>query len=202
MGATARSLNADTDTAQATLTIGNSPAATATQSIDAIGGTHPKQWQTNLLRFGPVTVELADSVVFNYQIVNKGNPNPDIVDSAMTAAGKKLADYAVQSTSKSLLSGLTEIESVEIGTVSSAVPVIGPLLGILAGWLVSELTSIVFADCDGPVALEQVVLLGRDLCRNTSAGAYRTTTTHPGTDSATGCGSNSVYEVGWSITRA
>ena len=199
---TTRSLNADTDTAQATLTVGNSPAATATQWIDAIGGTHPKEWQTNLLRFGPVTVELADSVVFNYQIVNKGDPNPNVVDSAMTAAGKKLADYAVQSISKSLLSGLTEIESVEIGTVSSAVPVVGPLLGILAGWLVSELTSIVFADCDGPVALEQVVLLGRDLCRNTAAGPYRTTTTHPGTDSNTGCGANSVYEVSWSITRA
>jgi len=199
---TARSLNADTDTAQATLTVGNAPAATATQHIDAIGGTHPKQWQTNALSFGPVTVDLADSVVFNYQILNKGNPNPDVVDSALTAAGKKLADYAVQSISTSLLSGLTEIESVEIGAVSSAVPVVGPLLGILAAWLVSELTSIVFADCDGPVALEQVVLLGRDLCRQTAAGPYRTTTTHPGIDSNIGCGANSVYEVSWSITRA
>ncbi len=198
---TARSLNADTDTAQATVTVGNAPAQSATQYIDAIGGTHPKQWQPNLLSFGPLTVELADSVVFNYQIVNKGNPNPDVVDSAMTAAGKKLADYAIQSISKSLLAGLTEIESVEIGSVSSAVPVVGPLLGILAAWLVSELTSIVFADCDGPVALEQVVLLGRDLCQKTAAGPYRTTTTHPGTDSAIGCGSNSVYEVSWSITR-
>jgi hypothetical protein len=42
-------------------------------------------------------VELADSVDFNYQIDKKGNPNPDVVDSAMTAAGKKLADFAVQS---------------------------------------------------------------------------------------------------------
>jgi hypothetical protein len=42
-------------------------------------------------------VELADSVVFNYQIDKEGNPNPDVVDSAMTAAGKKLADFAVQS---------------------------------------------------------------------------------------------------------
>jgi hypothetical protein len=80
--------------------------------------------------------------------------------------------------------------------------VVGRRLGILAESLVSELTSIVFADCDGRVALEQVVLLGRELCRNTAAGPYSTTTTHPGTDSATGCGSNSVYEVSWSITRA
>jgi hypothetical protein len=199
---TARSLNADTDTATATLTIGDSPATTATQSIDAIGGTHPKQWQTNALRFGPVTVELADSVVFNYQVVNQGNPDPNAVDSVMTAAGKKLADYAVQSISKSLLDGLTAIEAVEIGSVSSAVPVVGPLLGILAGWLVGEIASIFTANCDGPVALEQVVLLGRDLYRNTAAGPYRTTTTHPGTDSNSFCGDNSVYEVSWSITRA
>ncbi len=198
---TARSLNADTDTAQSTLTIGNSPAATATQSNSALGGTHPKQWQTNLLQFGPVSVELADSVVFNYQIVNKGNPNPNVVDKALNDAGKKLADYAVKSVSKSLLSGLQQIESVEIGSLTSAVPVIGPMLGIVGSWLLSELTSIVFADCDGLVAVEQVVLLGRDLYVKTGVGSYRVTTTHPGTDSATGCGANSLYEVSWSITR-
>jgi hypothetical protein len=198
---TARSLNADTDMAQSTLTVGNSPPSTATQGNSAIGGTHPKQWQTNLLRFGPVGVELADSVVFNYQILNKGNPDPDVVTSALNQAGKKLADYAVESISKSLVAGLKEIESVEIGSLSTAVPVVGPILGIVAAWLVSELKSIVFADCDGPVAVEQVVLLGRDLHRKTVNGPYRTTTTHPGVDSATGCGANSVYEVSWSITQ-
>jgi hypothetical protein len=197
---TARSLNADTDTAQATLTIGNFPAATQTQGNAAIGGTHPKQWQTNLLSFGPVVVDLADFVVFNYQIVNKGNPDPNIVDKALNPAGKKLVDLAVKSVAKSLGAGLQAISTVEIGSLL-AVPVAGPILALLQTWLTSELTSIIFADCDGLVAVEQVVMRGQDLNRKTAQGAYRATTTHAGTDSAVGCGGNSLYEVTWSVIR-
>jgi hypothetical protein len=40
-----------------------------------------------------------------------------------------------------------------------------------------------------------------DLHQMTANGPFTKVTEHPGTDSATGCGDNSQYEVTWSITR-
>jgi hypothetical protein len=57
------------------------------------------------------------------------------------------------------------------------------------------LGDIVFADCDGLVAAEQIALAGRDLHLKTVNGPLTMTTVHKGADSPTGCGSNSQYEV-------
>nr|MDQ2687875.1 hypothetical protein [Armatimonadota bacterium] len=196
---TARSLNTDTDTAMATLAVGNWPALTATQSMGDVGGTHPKQAQTNLLNFTPITVELCEAAAFNYLIVNNGNADQKSLDDALVKAGTSLTDDAVKSVSQDLGAGAGAITGIEVGGVVA--PVIGSLLGALVGWLLGELGGVVFADCDGIVAAEQVVLLGRDLQQH--LGKYtHVVTIHPGTDSNTGCGANSKYEVTWSITRA
>ena len=57
------------------------------------------------------------------------------------------------------------------------------------------------ADCNGPVASEQPAFKGSQLWANTARGAYTHTTYHPGIDSASGCGSNSIYTATWSISR-
>jgi hypothetical protein len=62
------------------------------------------------------------------------------------------------------------ITSVEIGALTS-VPVLGSILGMVEQWLISQLEDIVFAKCDGLVAVEQVVLLGRDLHLMTANGS-------------------------------
>ena len=94
--------------------------------------------------------------------------------------------------------GITVVE-----VAGAAAPIIGSLLGILAGWLVSQLNSMINVKCDGTVTVEQVVTMGRDLQMKTIGGhPYTMTTIHNGTDSPVGCGSNSKYEVTLSITAA
>lgn len=197
---TPRSLYKDTDTAQCSVTPGNWPTQTVTQALPDLGVPTPEEAQTNLLYFQPVAVELCEEVIFNYQVVNKGNPDPNVVDAALNKAGKSLAQQAIKSIAKELGQGITVITSIQIGSLSS-VPVIGSILGLVEQWLISQLEGIIFANCDGIVAVEQLVISGRDLHLRTAHGPYRVTTTHPGTNSATGCGENSKYEVTWSISR-
>ena len=63
--------------------------------------------------------------------------------------------------------------------------------------------GLITADCDGPVALEQPAFKGIDLWNRTqnASRSITLTTHHNGMDSPTGCGSNSQYDVTWSITR-
>ncbi len=198
---TTRSLDADTDAAQASVGAGNWPTQTKTQWIGDIGGiTNPKESQTNLLNFEPVTVELCEATVFNYLVLNNGHADQKAIDAALVKAGESLTSDSVTSISKDLGAGIGAILGVEIaGTILA--PVIGSLLGSLVGWLLDQLGGIVFANCDGLVAAEQLALTGQDLHLKTASGPLTTTTTHPGTDSSTGCGDNSQYEVTWTISR-
>jgi hypothetical protein len=88
----------------------------------------------------------------------------------------------------------------QIGTF--VMPVIGSILGAAAGWLVESLANIVFANCDGPVAVEQAVLSGAAMRSATLAGqAVTQQTTHRGHSSGAGC-RDSLYRVSWSYRRA
>ena len=176
---TARSLNEDTDTAQATLAPGNWPTQTVTQSIGNIGGTAPKQNQTNLLEFIPIAVELCEPVTFNYIVINNGHADQASLDNAIVSAGQALVSAGVKA-----LAGSS-------------------ILGAVAGFLLGKLGSFLFQDCDGIVAVEQVTFMGRDLHLQTESHELDSVvTTHPGIDSPTGCGANSQYEVTWSVKRA
>ena len=54
---------------------------------------------------------------------------------------------------------------------SLTVPVVGSILGIIAGWLTSELGSILQSGhCDGPIAAEQFIPTGGELYQNTLHG--------------------------------
>jgi hypothetical protein len=196
-----RAKSEDTDTAQASVTPGNWPTQSTTQAVGDLGGPSPAEAQTNLLNFTPVTVELSESVVFNYQVVNKDGPDVVSLATALTNTGKSLADQALKSIAKDLGQGLAVITSIEIaGTI--AVPVIGSILALVETWLLGQLGGLVSGGCDGIVAVEQVVLLGRDLQLKTANGPYTVTTKHQGTPSGTLCFGNSLYEVTWSITRS
>jgi hypothetical protein len=65
---------------------------------------------------------------------------------------------------------------------------------------VGEVGTILFANCDGPVAAGVHVFTGAELTSMTTGGKAVTQTDHnPGTDSPHGCGGNSNYFVTWSI---
>lgn len=182
-----RSRHNDTDTVSCTLLVrdasGNGTPQTLTKSMgDVNNGTHAVG-----LSFPNVAVPAGGSIVFNYLIVNSGHKSEGDVDKALEKAGTALAQ-------KGLVAGGTAL-----GT--AIFPGLGSILGALAGWLAGEIGSILSANCDGPVAAEQVTLTHDQLMQDTANGPFSKETKHPGTDSATGCGSNSMYFVTWHIAR-
>jgi Repeat of unknown function (DUF346) len=199
---TTRSEDADTDAAVASVGAGNWPIQATTQRIGDIGGlTTPKEVQLSLLRFEPVTVELCEASIFHYTIVNAGHADEKVLDTALIKAAGSITGDGVKAVSKGLGAGIGAILGIEVVGTTILAPVIGSLLGSLVGYLLDKLGEVVFADCDGLVAAETIALSGRDLYLKTLDGPLSVTTTHPGTESPGGCGSNSVYEVTWTIRR-
>jgi hypothetical protein len=198
-----RSLDEDTDTAVASVGAGNWPIQRATQHIGDIGGfSSPKEMQLNSLSFAPVAVELCEASVFNYMIVNAGHVDDKVLDDALLKATGSITGDLVTAVSKSIGAGVGAIIAVEVIGTMIIVPVVGSLLGSVMDYLLGKLGTIVFADCDGVVAAEVVTLSGRDLYLAARDEPLTVTTTHPGTDSPDGCGSNSVYEVTRTIRGA
>jgi hypothetical protein len=81
------------------------------------------------------------------------------------------------------------------------IPIVGSALGALAGWLVTSLAGLAFANCDGPVAAGMNILTAKSLRQATAGGQpLHRSDDQPGVDSPAGCGSNSYYRVDWEVT--
>jgi hypothetical protein len=132
------------------------------------------------LSIGPIDIPAPDTpVVLNYVIVNAGHKNNAEVEKALRAGSEQL---------------LKEMANRDKGG------------GKLGDWRAELLKSVVqlglnllFANCDGVVAADQIVLTGGVL-RKWDNG-HKETREYPGTDSPAGCGRNSIYRVTWSVTR-
>jgi hypothetical protein len=200
---TTRSALTDTDGAVSSVSAGNAPVQTAVQWIGDTGGPHPSQNQTNLLVFSPVTVDLAEPMSFSYTVVNNGHAAQDKILAALKSGSNALALAGSSSMQEDIGKGVAKIVTVALeGAIKVDVPVVGSVLAAIESWLLGKLTDVIFADCDGLVAVEMRAMIGRDLHILTNSGRtkFSTTTTHHGTDSAAGCFGNSVYDVLWSIT--
>jgi hypothetical protein len=183
-----RSRHEDTDYAVITLQLKSAHSATDPQTLtkkigDVNNGTHAVG-----LSFPNIHIDPSQTVVFNYIITNSGHKDESAVYQTLEKAGTALAN-------KALVAGGTALGN------AIPLPGIGPILGAAAGWLASEIGSILTANCDGPVAAEQITLTYADLVAKTANGTFSHETKQPGTDSATGCGSNSMYYVDWHITK-
>jgi hypothetical protein len=139
-----------------------------------------------------------DAVIFNYLIQNSGGSNHSQVEETLVAAATGLAKQGIDAIITAVSeTGVGEAIGATIGT--STLPIIGTALGALAGWLIQTLGNIIFADCDGTVAAEQVAMTGLQLRQFTLSGNFSRTTDHPGNSSPGGCGSISDYRVSWTI---
>jgi len=182
-----RARHNDTDYVSFTLLVRDAAGKGTPQTLkksmgDVNNGTHAVG-----LSFPNVVVPTDGSVVFNYLIVNSGHSSEGTIDQALETVGGSLAE-------KGLVAGGTAL-----GT--AILPGLGSILGAIAGWLAGEIKNILTANCDGPVAAEQVTLTYKDLMAKTASGPYSHETPNPGTDSSIGCGSNSMYYVTWHIAR-
>jgi hypothetical protein len=188
-----RSAHLDSDKASLTVGVGPNPQpVTVTKDLgDVNNGT----FQIGL-SIGPIQISDPNiGIAMNYLILNSGHKSHDEVNKILTGTGDSLAAAGA----KAATSAVGSAVGAALGT--SIVPVLGTALGALAGWLVGQVTGLLTADCDGPVASEQAAFKGQQLWNYTAHGAYTHTTYHPGIDSASGCGSNSIYTATWSISR-
>jgi hypothetical protein len=166
-----RSLHNDTDFANLTVKVNDRLLPQQTASMGDVNNGDHYPG----LQIYPIPISDSDTVTFNYLVVNAGHSGTaDHVKDALDASGAALA-------SKGLQSGNPWY--VGIG-------------GILWG------LGLLFADCDGPVAGDQISMTGADLkARLGTSGFYTETRSYSGSDSPTGCGSNSQYSVTFSVFR-
>jgi hypothetical protein len=196
-------LGADTDTVASTVGAGNWPIQAGAQFLDDLGGlTTPSEAPVNQVHF-EFECELCDSIVVNYTVVNKGGSStiiPAMTSELETVLGN-LSDHAKTQILPEFTTGegvvVDDVFSQILGTLFTATG--GPIAGTLATWLTSQLTGLVFANCDGPVATAMMIISGQELLAKTVGGTYATTTTHH-TKSPTGC-RDSTYHVSWSLKR-
>jgi hypothetical protein len=141
---------------------------------------------------GPVVInDPAAKCAFIFQLVNAGNVPEGALSGRVAATADQLAG---------ITAGLAGAGAIDAGAaLSSAAFPAGLLLEAFA-----TLWSWLDTDCDGPVAVDQIsgpryVL---DAWTDNPAKLVRTQQTYPGTDSPTGCGGNSNYEVIWSLLHA
>jgi hypothetical protein len=189
-----RSLHEDTDYVSISLAVGSAAPVT---KVKAMGNLNNGTFKPGLT-FDNIVVGPTTPIVFNYAIVNNGHSSGVKVEQALQQTGTQLAQKAAEAASKAIGTEIGSVLGASIGT--AAVPIVGTALGALAGWLVGEVGTILFANCDGPVAAGVHVFTGAELASMTTGGKTVTQTDHnPGTDSPHGCGSNSNYYVTWSI---
>src|SRR5690606_5191471 len=148
------------------------------------------------------TVDLAEPFSFSYIVVNNGHAPKEKILAALASAGDSLSLAGSSSMQEDIAKGVVKILSVKLlAAIAISVPVIGSILGLAEKWLLDRLTEAVFESCDGVVAVELRAMMGRDLYLLTDSGrnTVQVTTQHPGTGSPTACGSNSDYDVTWTI---
>jgi hypothetical protein len=195
-----RSLHTDSDYAGLTVLVSGQAAQTATSKGEISGGDVNNGYYPIGLSVEMNLQNPTDIVIINYNILNSGHQSQSDIDAALTQTGEALASAGAKAAASAVAAGLGALVGATIGT--SVVPIIGSALGAIAGWLVGEIGSLIFADCDGPVASQQTAYLASQLWVQTQAETKLSfSVDQPGVDSPDGCGSNSHYMTYWSITR-
>lgn len=189
----------DTDFVGFTLTVGSNAPQTITKAMGNLSTNSYIPYNIDLV-FQGVAVNPGDNVIFNYHIVNSGQPEPEAL---------AYLEQTLQKVTSAAVKALAEAGAVALGAFIGGilglpipVPLLGSALGALAGLLVANVWGILFPNCDGPVAAALHIWSSSYLTAVTSSGVFTNTENHPGVNSGKGCGGNSNYNVTWSITPA
>lgn len=168
-----RSVHEDTDYANLGVAVGNALVNGGTQTKSL--GNLNNGVHTIDLEVGPTPVanDPNTPVIIAFQIVNSGHTDYSTIVDAMSAGTGAL--------------------------ITAFVPV--PGVGTAAGFVAKYLGGIFTANCDGPVAVDKIVTNGEQIAEWTANGPHSVTKNYPGTDSPTGCGSNSQYDVTWHVEK-
>ncbi|MDY0963279.1 VCBS repeat-containing protein [Massilia sp. CFBP9026] len=197
-----RSRHTDTDFVTFSVTVGSKVPLTAVKYMgDLNNGTYKPG-----LVFRGVVVGDGETVVVSYLIVNKGHTaeHRSKIEQDLEKAARELGSKAAQAASTAAVGAAGAAIGAALGT--GIFPIVGTAIGALTGWLVSKGAAfgidLIFANCDGPVAGAAHPFTSAQLRQSTDSDKpHSARDDTPGTDSPTGCGSNSHYYVNWSVRK-
>lgn len=181
-----RARHNDTDFVAVSVKVGNNPPITVpTKAMgDVNNGVHQVGISIPNVQAGPTTV-----VAFSYSIVNSGHDKDKI--------GQALEKVVSAASSKAAAAGAGAVGTAVGGPAGTLIGTVGTQA---LGWALGKLEGILFPNCDGPVAAADHAFTGAQLAQRTAGGkVFRTVDDNKGSDSPTGCGSNSRYYVTWSV---
>lgn len=178
-----RAMHNDTDYVSFALKVGDQMFPNQTRGMgDLNDGTYDVG-----LKFEKIAIDdPSTAVIFNYAIVNNGHTDQATVDKMLNAWSEELR--------------------IEVAVASVLCAGAAAIIGVMAGCYEAfkkYLAPLIWADCDGFVAADQIQTTEDELRQSTSNsnGTFSQERFYPGTDSATVCGGNSQYYVTWSISR-
>jgi hypothetical protein len=157
------------------------------------------------------TLQDTDTVYLSYSAINSSQGASSAI-SFLQSAGSDLLN-AVEKADEDAFESATglpfsQLSPKEAGALIGAqlgnyiIPGFGAVIGAIGGWLADSVGGFLFPDCDGPVALGLYVFSAPQIRAALSAqisGPYNQTDDNPGTNSASGCGQNSDYQVSWTL---
>ena len=197
---TLRSRSRDTDFLSETVVVdGQAPVKKDSGKLgDLDTGVFP---QGSRWALGPVPIGPADAqkgIVFHYTMMNTGHGDWNKINELIAKWGAE----AAQAGAKAVSSAGGALVGAMIG--NAAVPLFGAAVGAICGWISAELTSLITANCDGPVIDTNLTFSGQSLWDLTEQGGGVATgvVEQRGWDSASGCGANSHYTSTWQILRS
>jgi hypothetical protein len=181
-----RSRHTDTDFVDFSIRVGDHVYPSQTRAMgDLNNGTYPVG-----LSYGPIEVASGEPVVIMYTIVNAGN-HPELNQAVLDAF-----DQINLEITKAALA-YADIDDDNLASLLASTNVVAVLNRLALGGVL----GLVNPDCDGIVASDVFGVTSQQLATWTASGPHAERRTYPGTDSPSGCGSNSLYSVTWSVQR-
>ncbi len=172
-----RSSQRDTDYVTLAAKVGDQQPVTNSKKLGDLdsGFLHPIN-----LQVGPITVQQGQTLSFDYIITNKGNGDSSTL-STLTSSAVGILAKSISSSNPIIAGGLPLFEKA--------------LETVLPGWLKP-------GSCDGVVAADTIVVPSDLLNQWTQAnGSHQEKRDYFGGDTPPGCGSNSHYDVRWTVTK-
>lgn len=144
------------------------------------------------------------AVSFAWSVVNKGDADEAELQKGVEKALSALVKTSVTTLSKDISQPLGAALGAAIGAAigTAAISLTGSAIVALAGYVLSQVVGIVFADCDGTITTGLRVYTNTQILGGSMSGddVIRDIVLDQGTDSPIGCGANSEYQTTTTIT--
>jgi hypothetical protein len=196
-----RSVFTDTDYVTISVAVGDADPISKTM---AMGSLSPGNYPVGLSIQADMPETPPTAVSFAWSVVNKGDADEADLQKGVEKALSALVKTSVTTLAKDISQPIGAALGAAIGAAigTAAISLTGSAIAALAGYVLSQVVGIVFADCDGTITTGLRVYTNTQILGGTMSGddVIRDIVLDQGMDSPTGCGSNSEYQTTTTIT--